>query len=179
VPRVWHFSDYRLLAVRALQPYLLEGLNNRSRRPSRYAKQLPYQLKRTILGIEKEQALWGAPKIRDTLIHDFLMVKPTAVSTLDVMLDRNASDLEYRLLGASRREPCPGRRGGQVRADRSQSKVTPAPQAPPRRPHVVSKGPRRGNQVSSSLLIPRKAGSYGKLALPDERRFARHALSHA
>ena len=43
----------------------LEGLSDRSRRPYRHANELPYQVERTILGIKKEHASWGAPKIRD------------------------------------------------------------------------------------------------------------------
>ena len=32
---------------------------------------------------------WGAPKIRDKLIHDYPMIPPPAVSTIHAALDRN------------------------------------------------------------------------------------------
>ncbi|HFZ2763017.1 TPA: helix-turn-helix domain-containing protein, partial [Legionella pneumophila] len=42
----------------------LEGLNDRSRRPHRYANQLPFQLEKEILKVKKEKPSWGTPKIR-------------------------------------------------------------------------------------------------------------------
>ena len=68
---------------------LLEGLNDRSRRPYRHANQLPYQVERTILGIKKEHPSWGAPRIRDKLVREFPMIKPPALSTVHAVLDRN------------------------------------------------------------------------------------------
>ena len=67
----------------------LDALNDRSRRPYRHANQLPYQVERTILGLKKAHATWGAPKIRDKLIRDYPMIKPPAVSTVHAVLDRN------------------------------------------------------------------------------------------
>ena len=45
----------------------LDALNDRSRRPYRQAKKLPFQVERTILGIKKEHPTWGAIKIRERL----------------------------------------------------------------------------------------------------------------
>ncbi|RMH25010.1 MAG: IS481 family transposase, partial [Planctomycetota bacterium] len=67
----------------------LDGLYDRSRRPYRQANQLPFQIERCILGIKREHASWGAPKIRDKLIRGFPMVKPPAVSTVHAVLDRH------------------------------------------------------------------------------------------
>jgi len=67
----------------------LDALNDRSRRPYRQANQLPFQIERTILGIKKEHASWGARKIRDKLIRQFSQIKPPAISTVHAVLDRN------------------------------------------------------------------------------------------
>jgi transposase len=40
----------------------LEGLTDRSRRPHRYANQLPFQLEKEILKAKKEKPTWGAIK---------------------------------------------------------------------------------------------------------------------
>ena len=67
----------------------LDGLNDRSRRPYRQANKLPFQVERTILGIKREHPSWGAPKIRDKLIREYPMIKPSAISTVHAVLDRN------------------------------------------------------------------------------------------
>ncbi len=67
----------------------LDGLNDRSRAAYRHANRLPYQVERTILGIKKEHANWGARKIRDKLIKQFPMVPAPAVSTVHAVLDRH------------------------------------------------------------------------------------------
>jgi len=67
----------------------LDGLTDRSRRPYRQANRLPYQVERSILGLKREHASWGAPKIRDKLIRQYPMIKPPAISTIHAVLDRN------------------------------------------------------------------------------------------
>jgi putative transposase len=67
----------------------LDGLHDRNRAPYRQANKLPFQVERAILGIKKEYPTWGAPKIRDKLIHDYPMIPPPAVSTIHAALDRN------------------------------------------------------------------------------------------
>lgn len=67
----------------------LEGLNDRSRRPYRHANQLPYQVERAILGIKKEYTHWGAPKIREKLLHMFPDIQHPATSTIHAVLDRH------------------------------------------------------------------------------------------
>lgn len=67
----------------------LEGLNDRSRRPYRYANQLPYQVERAILGIKKEYPSWGAPKIREKLSRMFPDIQHPATSTVHAVLDRH------------------------------------------------------------------------------------------
>lgn len=66
----------------------LEGLTDRSRKPIRYANQLPFQIEKTILHIKKEKPTWGAPKIREKLIRKYPEVHPPATSTVHSILDR-------------------------------------------------------------------------------------------
>lgn len=67
----------------------MEGLTDRSKRPHRYANQLPFQIEKTILQIKKEKPSWGAPKIREILIRKYPEVLPPARSTVHAILDRN------------------------------------------------------------------------------------------
>ena len=45
----------------------LEGLTDRTRRPIRYANQLPFQVESRIVQLKKERPNWGVPKIRERL----------------------------------------------------------------------------------------------------------------
>ena len=45
----------------------LDGLTDRSRRPYRHANQLPMQVEKLIVALQKEYPRWGAPKIRARL----------------------------------------------------------------------------------------------------------------
>ena len=47
----------------------LEALTDRSRRPVRYANQLPEQIKQMIVRLKKEKPHWGARKIRELLVR--------------------------------------------------------------------------------------------------------------
>jgi putative transposase len=67
----------------------LEGLQDQSRRPTRHANKLPFQIERTILHLKREYPSWGAPKIRDKLIKEYSMIKPPAKSTIHAVLDRH------------------------------------------------------------------------------------------
>jgi len=67
----------------------LHGLTDRSRRPVRYAHQLPMQLEKAIVGIKKNRPSWGAPKIRALLMRKYPEVKPPAKSTVHAVLDRH------------------------------------------------------------------------------------------
>jgi len=68
----------------------LEGLSDRTRRPFRYANQLPAQIAATIVAAKREKPHWGARKIRERLLrrlpHD---VKVPACSTIHTVLDRH------------------------------------------------------------------------------------------
>ncbi|MHA3320708.1 integrase core domain-containing protein [Legionella pneumophila] len=67
----------------------LEGLNDRSRKPYRYANQLPFQVEKAILQIKKEKPHWGAPKIREVLVRRYPDIPQPAKSTVHAVLDRN------------------------------------------------------------------------------------------
>ena len=49
------------------QEYGVHGLTDRSRRPYRYANQLPFQVENYILNVRREHPSWGARKIRERL----------------------------------------------------------------------------------------------------------------
>lgn len=66
----------------------LEGLNDCSRRPHRYANQLPFQLEKEILKVKKEKPSWGTPKIREKILRQYPDVKPPAISTIHTILDK-------------------------------------------------------------------------------------------
>ena len=67
----------------------LDGLYDQSRRPLRYANQLPFQVERRILAIKRERPTWGAPKIREKLIREYPQIRPPAKSTVHAVLDRH------------------------------------------------------------------------------------------
>src|SRR3989338_9061595 len=64
----------------------LKALNDRSRRPIRYANQLPMQLEETILKIKKDRPFWGAPKIRAILKRKYPDSRLPAKSTIYCIL---------------------------------------------------------------------------------------------
>jgi transposase InsO family protein len=67
----------------------MEGLTDRSRRPYRYAHQLPFQVENFILNVKREHGSWGARKIRERLIRRFSGgIKIPAKSTIHALLDR-------------------------------------------------------------------------------------------
>src|SRR5437773_11784675 len=44
-----------------------EGLRDRSRRPYRNARKLPFRIEKAIIQLEHEHPRWGAPKLRERL----------------------------------------------------------------------------------------------------------------
>src|SRR5467141_1920035 len=67
----------------------VQGLTDRSRRPYRYAQQLPFQVENFILNVKREHTTWGARKIRERLIRRFSGIKIPAKSTIHAVLDRH------------------------------------------------------------------------------------------
>ena len=67
----------------------VEGLTDRSRRPYRHARQLPFQIEKAILQLKQEHPSWGAPKIRERLRRKHSEVQCPAISTVHAILDRH------------------------------------------------------------------------------------------
>jgi transposase len=78
------------------QDHGLEALTDRSRRPVRYANQLPQQLESLIVRLKRDKPHWGARKIRELLIRRLAGdVRVPAKSTIHAVLDRH--DLVRRM----------------------------------------------------------------------------------
>ncbi len=76
----------------------LEGLSDRTRRPFRYANQLPEQVEAAIVSAKRDKPHWGARKIRERLLRRLPhAIKIPAVSTIHAVLDR------YGLVTSARR----------------------------------------------------------------------------
>jgi transposase len=68
----------------------LEALTDRSRRPVRYANQLPQQIESVIVRLKNEKPHWGARKIRELLIRRLDGdVRIPAKCTIHAVLDRH------------------------------------------------------------------------------------------
>lgn len=68
----------------------VEALADRSRRPVRYANQLPSQIERLILETKQGKPHWGARKIRELLVRKLAgEVRIPARSTVHAVLDRH------------------------------------------------------------------------------------------
>src|SRR5712671_5558038 len=67
----------------------VQGLTDRSRRPYRYANQLPFQVENFILNVKREHASWGARKIRERLLRRFSGIPIPAKSTIHAVRDRH------------------------------------------------------------------------------------------
>ena len=68
----------------------LEALTDRSRRPVRYANQLPPQIERQIVALKQEKPHWGARKIRELLVRRLAGdVRIPAKSTIHAVLHRH------------------------------------------------------------------------------------------
>ncbi len=68
----------------------LEALSDRSRRPVRYANQLPAQIETLIVQLKAEKPHWGARKIRELLVRRLDGdVRVPAKSTIHAVLDRH------------------------------------------------------------------------------------------
>jgi putative transposase len=65
------------------------GLSDRTRRPYRYANQLPVQIEQEILRIKRDKPSWGAPKIREILSRRYPDIHSPAKSTIHCILDRH------------------------------------------------------------------------------------------
>ena len=68
----------------------LEALTDRSRRPVRYANQLPEPIESLIVRLKREKPYWGARKIRELLVRRLDGdIRIPAKSTIHAVLDRH------------------------------------------------------------------------------------------
>lgn len=68
----------------------VEGLCDRTRRPFRYANQLPEPVEAAIVAARREKPTWGARKIRERLLRRLPhAVKVPACSTIHAVMDRH------------------------------------------------------------------------------------------
>ncbi len=68
----------------------IEALSDRSRRPVRYANQLPPQIESLIVGLKRDKPHWGARKIRELLVRQLAGdVRVPAKSTIHAVLHRH------------------------------------------------------------------------------------------
>src|SRR5262245_25938143 len=67
----------------------VEGLTDRSRRPYRHARQLPFQIGKAIVQLKEAEPRWGAPKILEKLRRKYDDIRCPAISTVHAILDRN------------------------------------------------------------------------------------------
>lgn len=87
------FGISRKTGYKIFNRYRQEGLDalcDRSRRPVRYANQLPDQIERLIVETKREKPHWGARKIRELLVRRLAgEVRIPAKSTVHAVLDRH------------------------------------------------------------------------------------------
>lgn len=99
------FGISRKTGYKLLERYREEGpvaLADRSRRPVRYANQLPDQIERLIVEVKREKPHWGARKIREILVRRLAGdVRIPAISTVHAVLDRHG---QVRRMGRRRRK---------------------------------------------------------------------------
>src|SRR6266705_4214632 len=60
----------------------VQGLTDRSRRPYRYGRRLPFQVEDYILNVKRVHVTWGARKIIERLIRRFSEIQIPAKSTI-------------------------------------------------------------------------------------------------
>jgi transposase len=87
------FGISRKTGYKLLARYREEGiaaLSDRSRRPVRYANQLPSQVEALVVRAKREKPHWGARKIRELLVRRLPGdIRIPATSTIHAVLDRH------------------------------------------------------------------------------------------
>ena len=71
----------------------LEALNDRSRRPVRYANQLPAQIETLIVQFKAEKPHWGARKIRELLVRRPLLSDWPRMRSLRQQIESNSGPI--------------------------------------------------------------------------------------
>ena len=92
----------------------LEALTDRSRRPVRYANQLPEPVERLIVDLKRDKPHWGARKIRELLVRRLNGdVRIPAKSTVHAVLDRHGLVQRARQRRRNKAEGTPLSQAGQ------------------------------------------------------------------
>ena len=151
----------------------LEALADRSRRPVRFANQLPAQLEARIVAIKREKQHWGARKIRELLVRDCpaTYVPPPRAPSTPCCIGTGSSSRQVALAAAPwerrcRAEQTPTNSGVPTSRANSSSAMdaivipSPSPIMPratcccarPRSPPARTSPPRRSNASSARGL---------------------------
>jgi transposase InsO family protein len=105
------FGISRKTGYKLFNRYRDEGplaLCDRSRRPVRYANQLPEQVERLIVGCKTDKPHWGARKIRELLVRRLAGdVRIPATSTIHAVMDRHGLVKRRRQRRRNRAEGTP------------------------------------------------------------------------
>src|SRR4029450_11362918 len=87
------FGISRKTGYKLFNRYREEGgsaFSDRSRRPVRYANQLPPQIESLIVGLKRDKPHWGARKLRELLVRRLPGdLRVPAKSTIHAVLDRH------------------------------------------------------------------------------------------
>ncbi len=153
----------------------LEALTDRSRRPIRYANQLPPQVESLIVGFKRNKPHWGARKIRELLVRrlagDF---RVPARSTIHAVLVATAwSNASVGRASVPPERRCRGRRSqrsvvrrlqGRVQARRSDVIAIPLPSPTMLRASCCCAKP--SNQPVKTWPLPPSSGCFAERGLP-------------
>ena len=105
----------------------LEALTDRSRRPVRYANQLPLQVEGLIVAAKREKPHWGARKLRELLVRRLCGdVRVPARSTVHAVLDRHGLVVGPVVVAVGRGDAAVGRYGPQRPVVRGLQEPAPA-----------------------------------------------------
>ena len=97
--RVRHFAKTGYKIFERNKEQGLEALTDRSRRPVRYANQLPQQIESLIVAAKRDKPHWGARKIRELLVRRLDGdIRVPAKSTIHAVLHRHGLVVRLSIL---------------------------------------------------------------------------------
>ena len=158
----------------------LEALTDRSRRPVRYANQLPAQIESLIVSLKRDKPHWGARKIRELLVRRLAGdVRVPAKSTIHAVLDRHGlvkriGKRRNRATGTPLSQPAPGPTtcgAPTSRASSSSATAATATRSPsPTRPRASCCCAKPCNPLARTSPSPPSNGSFVERGLPNAIR---------
>jgi transposase len=153
----------------------LEALADQSRRPVRYANQLPSQVEAAIVEAKRSKPHWGARKIRELLLRRLDgHVRVPAKSTIHAVLDRHGlvkrqgRKRNHATGTPSPKQPLPTTCGAPTsRASSSSATAAPAiPSPSPTKPLASSCSARPSNRPGKTSPSPPSSGSLPSVDCP-------------